>query len=101
MTRSRNITEQTGSEQHKTRTDHRAGKLQRARPTRDAGEHLKPSRSHDRHSEVAAPAATAQTIGLTDSAAGSDKWSDAAAVVLIVLGYVAMVVFFVGLAVGF
>jgi hypothetical protein len=107
MTRSRNIAEPRDEEQHrsKTRTDHRIGKSQRARPARrDAGGHPKPTRIRDRHSEVTAPTAgpsSARAVEVESARAGNDRLSDVAAVSLLVLSYVFMVVFFVGLTVDF
>lgn len=96
MTRSRKIAEQRHKEQHrsKSRTDHPVGKSQRPRPARrGAGDHPKPAQHRDRHGKVA--------LAVESTPAGNDRLSDVAAVSLLVLGYVAMVAFFVGLAVGF
>jgi hypothetical protein len=108
MTRSRKITEQRDKEQHRSnsRTNHAVGKSQRPRPARrGAGDHPTPTQKRDRHSTAAAPAAagrsSARALAMESAPAGSDRFSDVAAVSLLVLGYVAMVVFFVGLAVGF
>jgi hypothetical protein len=107
MTRSREIAQLRDEEQHrsKTKTDHRIGEAQHPRPARrDAGGHPKPTRIRGRHGEVAAPTArpdSAQTLAAESARAGNDRLSDVAAVSLFVLSYVFMVVFFVGLAVGF
>ena len=107
MTRSRKIAGPRDGKQHRseTRSDHRIGKSQRTRPARrDAGGHPKPTRIRDRHSEVAAPKAgpgSARALAAESARAGNERLSDVAAVALLVLGYVAMVVFFVGLAVDF
>ena len=106
MTRSRNIAEPRDEEQHrsKTGTDHRIGKSQRTRPARrDAGGHPQP-RIRDGHSEVGAPAAgpsSARALEAESARAGNDRLSDVAAVSLVVLSYVFLVVFFVGLAIDF
>ncbi len=107
MTRSRNIAEPRDEKQHRsmTRTDHGIGTSQRTRSARPrADDHPKPTRMPDRHSEVAAPPAgpsSARAVAAESAHTKNDRLSDVAAVSLLVLGYVVMVVFFVGLAVGF
>jgi hypothetical protein len=106
MTPSRKIAEHSNTEQHrsKTKTDHAVSKAQRPRPARrGAGEHPKLARTPDRHSEVAAPTAAAPSSAHARSesvSAGNDRLADVAAVLLIVLSGLAMVLFFVALAIG-
>ena len=107
MTRSRNIAEPRDEEQHRSEDRDRScriGKSQRMRPARrDAGGHPQP-RIRDGHSEVGAPAAgpsSARALEAESARAGNDRLSDVAAVSLVVLSYVFLVVFFVGLAIDF
>jgi hypothetical protein len=105
MTHSRTIAEPRDEEQHRsmTRTDHRIGKSQRTRPARRGAGHPTPTRIRDRHSEVVAPTAgpsNVRALAAESARAGDDSLWDVA-FSLLVVGYVAMVVFFVGLAVGF
>ena len=107
MTRGRKIAEPRNEEQHRstTRTYDRIGKSQRTRPARrDAGGHPKPTRIRHRHSEVAAPTAgpsSARASAAESTRAGNDRLSDVAAVSFLVVNFVFLVVFFVGLAVRF
>ena len=102
MTRTRKIAQTRDEEQHrsKTRTDHRIGKSQRARPARrGAGGHPKPTRTGGRHSEVAAPTAgpsSNRVLAAESAGPGNDRLSDVAAVAFFVLNFVFLVVFFVG-----
>ena len=102
MTRSRKIAEPRDEEQHrsKSRTYHRTGKSQRTRPARrGAGGHPKPTRTGDRHSEVAVPTAwpsSARALAAESARPGNDRLSDVAAVAFFVLNFVFLVVFFMG-----
>ena len=105
MTHSRNIAGPRDEEQHrsKTRTDHHIGRLQSTRPARRGAGHPKPTRISDRHSEVVPPTAgpsSVRAVAAESADAGDGSLVDMA-VSLLVVGYVAMVVYFVGLAVGF
>jgi hypothetical protein len=97
MTPSRKIAEQSNTEHHRSKntTDHRTGNAQRPRPARrGGGDHPKPAQESDRHSEVAAPMAA------ESAPAANDRLADVSAVLLMVLSGVAMVLFFVALAIG-
>ena len=102
MTRSRKIAEPRDEEHRRsnTRTDHRIGKSQRTRPARrDAGDHPKPTRTGDRHWEVAAPTAgpsSARALAAESARPGNDRLSDLAVVAFFVLNFVFLVVFFMG-----
>jgi hypothetical protein len=105
MTPSRKIAEHSSTEQHraKTKTDHEV-KPQRPRPARrGTGEHRKPARTPERSNAVAAPRAAASSdarAGSAESIPANDRFADASAVLLMVLSGLAMVLFFVALAIG-
>ena len=104
MTPSRKIAEQSNTEHRsKTTTNHRTGNAQRPRPARrGGGEHQKPAQKRDLRSEVAAPTAAASTraVAAESAPAGNDRLAEVSAVLLMVLSGVAMVLFFVALAIG-
>lgn len=98
MTPSRKIAEQKNTEHRsKARTEHRAGSAQRSRPTRRGqGDHPKPARTPDRDSEKAPTSARAAE----SAPVGNDKLADVSAVLFMALSGVALVLFFVALAIG-